>query len=763
MDPDLSRAVTEVFVRLYDEGLIYRGKRLVNWDPVLHTARLRPRGAVAKKKTARSGTSAIRCDGRQRSRSSSPPRAPRRCSATRRWPCTRTTSATRHLRRQAGRAAADRTAPFRSSPTSYVDPAFGTGCVKITPAHDFNDYEIGQRHNLPLINIFTPDATLNDERAGSATAGSTASRRASGSSPTSRRAGLSRRSSRTSCTVPRGDRSDAVVEPLLTDQWYVKIAPLAEPAIAGRRGRPHPLRAGELVEDLLRVDAQHPGLVHQPPALVGPSHPGLVRRRRRDLRRARRSRSAHAGTRCAASDVALTQDADVLDTWFSSALWPFSTLGWPEQTPRARSSSTRRSVLVTGFDIIFFWVARMIMMGLKFMGDVPFRARLHHRPRPRRERREDVQVQGQRHRPARPHRRHRARDAGRQAHHRPHAAAPERRASRRRRASSSPTASRPTAPTRCASRSRRSPTPGRDIRFDLGRVDGYRNFCNKLWNARALRADDRRRRRSAATAVGAAELSVADRWIVSRFAATLAQVEQRAHRLSLRSSPRTALYEFTWYEFCDWYLELTKPVLQGEAATEAAEARHAPHAGRRARSPAARAASADAVHHRGDLAARGAARRAAAGRARSRADQHHADSSCWRSTRPPPITPPMRRPKPKWPGSSSSSSRCARSAARWTSRPSRKIPLLLQNARPRDAALVGKHRSYLARLAGLEIGEGARARRAAPESATRHARRAHAAGAHGRPDRPESRDRASEQAHREERIGHRQAARQARQ
>ena len=173
--------------------------------------------------------------------------------------------------------------------------------------------------------------------------------------------------------VPRGDRSGAVLEPWLTDQWYVRIAPLAEPGHRGRRGRPHPLRARQLGQDLLPVDAQHPGLVHQPPALVGPPHPRLVRRRGQRLRRAQRGRGAGGCRREARPRTSpLRQDEDVLDTWFSSALWPFSTLGWPEQTPEL-AAFYPSTVLVTGFDIIFFWVARMIMMGLKFTGDVPFR------------------------------------------------------------------------------------------------------------------------------------------------------------------------------------------------------------------------------------------------------------------------------------------------------------------------------------------------------------------------------------------------------
>ena len=206
-------------------------------------------------------------------------------------------SATRHLLgKQLELPLTGRTIPVIAD--SYVDAAFGTGCVKITPAHDFNDYEMGQRHDLPQINIFTPDAKLNEN----------APERYRGLDRFDARkqivaeleaAGLIEKIEPHKLKVPRGDRTGAVIEPYLTDQWYVKIAPLAEPALEGRRRRPHPLRAGELVEDLLRMDAQHPGLVHQPPALVGPSHSGLVRRRRQHLRRAATKPKCARSTRSA--------------------------------------------------------------------------------------------------------------------------------------------------------------------------------------------------------------------------------------------------------------------------------------------------------------------------------------------------------------------------------------------------------------------------------------------------------------------------------
>ncbi|UCG74412.1 MAG: valine--tRNA ligase, partial [Chromatiales bacterium] len=366
MDEGLSAAVAEVFVRLYDEDLIYRGKRLVNWDPVLHTA-LSDLEVLSEEEqghlwhfryplTDGSGHLVV--------------------ATTRPETMLGDTAVAVHpdderyqslIGKTVRLPLAERDIPVIAD--DYVDPEFGTGCVKITPGHDFNDYEVGERHGLPLINVFDSRATLND------------------AAPETYR-GMDRFEARTrivadmdalglldatedhTLMVPHAERSKAVVEPWLTDQWFVKIAPLAEPAIeAVERG------------DIEFVPRQYENLYfawmrdikdwcisrqqwwgHRIPAWYDADGNIYVGRNEAD------ARAKHG----LADDLELRQDDDVLETWFSSALWTFGTLGWPEQTPELERFHPT-DVLVTGHDIIFFWVARMIMMTLKFMGEVPFR------------------------------------------------------------------------------------------------------------------------------------------------------------------------------------------------------------------------------------------------------------------------------------------------------------------------------------------------------------------------------------------------------
>ncbi|HXQ64135.1 MAG TPA: valine--tRNA ligase [Steroidobacteraceae bacterium] len=556
MDPGLSRAVTETFVRLYDEQLIYRGKRLVNWDPVLHTA-LSDLEVLAEEETGSlwqlrypladgSGYLVV--------------------ATTRPETMLGDTAVAVHPQDErylhlVGRSVrlplTGRDIPIIAD--SYVDREFGTGCVKITPAHDFNDYEVAQRHALPLLNIFDENAALNDNVP--------AAYRGLDRFEARRRVeadlaalGLVEKIEAHRLTIPRGDRSNAVIEPWLTDQWYVRIAPLAKPAIAAvesGRIRFVPDSWDRTYFEWMRnikdwCISRQLWWGHRIPAWYASDGSIYVGRDEAEVR-----------ARHGLGTMPLRQDEDVLDTWFSSALWPLSTLGWPDPTSElARFYPT--SVLVTGFDIIFFWVARMIMMGMKFMGEIPFR---------------EVYVHGL------------IRDAEGQKMSKskgnvldpldlidgiglealvakrtsglmqPHLAASIERATRKQFPAG--IAAHGTDALRFTFAS--LATLSRDIRFDVGRIEGYRNFCNKLWNAARfvlLSIDGQD------PGPGEESPSLADRWIRSRIAVAVEATRAAfaGYRFDLASQ---ALYEFTWYEFCDWYLELSKAVLQSEPADAA--------------------------------------------------------------------------------------------------------------------------------------------------------------------------------------------------
>ncbi|MFP6775579.1 MAG: valine--tRNA ligase, partial [PS1 clade bacterium] len=445
-------------------------------------------------------------------------------------------------------------------PDEYVDMEFGTGCVKITPAHDFNDYEMGQRHGLEVINILTSDAKINDTVECAYTGMDRFDARKQIIKDLESK-GLLEKIDDHTLMVPRGDRTNAVIEPYMTDQWFVKVGPLAKPAIdAVKNGDIRFVPENwsktyynwmENIEDWCISRQIWWG--HRIPAWYDEFGNIFV------------ADSLQEAQIKAGEGVNLTQDDDVLDTWFSSALWPFSTLGWPEKTPQL-SRFYPTNVLVTGFDIIFFWVARMIMFGLKFMEDVPFK---------------DIYITGL------------IRDGHGQKmskskgnvldpidlidginiedllEKRTHGMMQPKMAEK---IKSQTIKEFPNGIPAFGTDALRFTFAalasfGRDIKFDLKRVEGYRNFCNKLWNASrfVLMKLDGHELHSEAN------ITTADKWILSRLQSTKTSVERHlnSYRLDLMSQE---IYDFVWHDYCDWYLELSKPLLSNEDTREGTQA-----------------------------------------------------------------------------------------------------------------------------------------------------------------------------------------------
>ena len=586
MDEGLSKAVQEAFVQLYDDGLIYRGKRLVNWDPKLHTAISDLEVVSEEEKGSMWHFRYPLADG-----------SGHLVVATTRPETMLGDTAVavnpnddryQHL---IGKTIllpiTHREIPIITD--DYVDPEFGTGCVKITPAHDFNDYEVGKRHNLPLINVLDLDAKIVSEftvltfEGYASTHGEKAPEAYAGLDRFEARKkivseleslGLLEKIAPHTLKVPRGDRSGAVIEPWLTDQWYVNAKELAKPAI-------------KAVEDgdIKFVPQQYENLYfswmrdiqdwcisrqlwwgHRIPAWYDNNGKVYVGRDETEVR-----------TKYALStEIALRQDEDVLDTWFSSGLWTFSTLGWPEQTPELKTFHPT-DVLVTGFDIIFFWVARMIMMTMHFMKhengspQVPFK---------------NVYVHGL------------VRDGEGQkmSKSKGNVLDPldiidgitlDELVTKR-----TSGLMQPQMAEKIDKRTRKEfpdgiapygcdalrftfaslASTGRDIKFDMGRVEGYRNFCNKLWNA-ANYVLMNTQGKDCGFSGSVFKQNQIDQWILSRLNQVIGETRNALDSYRFDHAAQ-AIYDFTWNEFCDWYIELSKVSLQSEDEMIQIGARH---------------------------------------------------------------------------------------------------------------------------------------------------------------------------------------------
>lgn len=549
MDDGCSRAVIEVFCRLYEEGLIYRGERIINWCPVTQTALSDLEVIPTEKKgnlwhlryfiVEKDGTPVKGADGNPASLVIATTRPETLLGDTAVAVHPEDERYARYHGKFARLPLMGRLIPVIQD--AYVDRAFGTGALKVTPAHDFNDYEIGKRHSLPFVSVMGKDGRITSE--GGTYAGLKFADARVKVVEDLKAAELLVKVEDHVHKVGMSQRADCPAEPIVSEQWFVKIEPLAKPAIAA-------VETGKIqfspkswektyFEWMYNIRdwciSRQLWWGHQIPAWYCGDCSKIT------VARSTPSKCSH----CGAAASKLTQDEDVLDTWFSSALWPFATLGWPEKTP-ALATFYPNSILETGFDIIFFWVARMIMMGIHFMGDVPFR-KVYLHAMVRDEKGEKMsKSKGNVIDPLELINAHGA------------------------------------DPLRFTLLSMAG--QGRDVKLSVDRVEGYRAFCNKIWNATKfflMQFDDAQGGTVAApkegleawilarakSGSGAGGLLESNRYLLSQYSRLVSVVERGLENFEIDESAR-ALYEFAWKEFCDWSIEISKVTLKENGRRE---------------------------------------------------------------------------------------------------------------------------------------------------------------------------------------------------